>query len=41
MRQVYALFGGNTAVLTQMVVVLIITIQLKNKTKWYIFTIST
>jgi len=39
-RQVYTLIGGNTAILTQMVVLIIIT-QLKNKTKWYISTIST
>jgi len=32
-RQVYALVGGNTAILTQMVVALIIITKLKNKTK--------
>jgi len=32
-RQIYALLGGNTAVLIQMAVALIITTQLKNKTK--------
>jgi len=41
MRQVYALIRGNTAVLIQMIVALIIITQLKNKTKWYISTIST
>jgi len=41
MQQIYALLEENTVVLTQIIVALIIITQLKNKTKWYISTIST
>jgi len=34
------LLGGNIVVLTQVIVALIIITQLKNRTKWYISTIS-